>query len=349
VPRRPQTTDAAAAQRELARLMDGYLTTQLLYVAAKLGVADVLADGPRTGAEVAAAVGADADRLTRMLRGLVLEDVLAEDGDGRFALTAVGERLRDGVPGSLRGLAIVRGETYWEAAGGLLRTALEGGTAFEHVHDAHFFEHLGAHPEHGRAFQASMAGRADREAADVVAAYDFDGVRRLVDVGGGAGVLLEAIVRATPGLDSVLVDLPEAVARASQRFVAAGLDGRVECWAGDFFAAVPPGADAYLLSRVIHDWDDADARRILARCREAMGPHARLLLVEALMPERASDAPEAVRMDLHMLMLLGARERTEAEYRALLADAGLALQRVVPTASPTALSVLEATPAAPGR
>jgi O-methyltransferase domain/Dimerisation domain len=341
--------DAAAAQRELARLMDGYLTTQLLYVAAKLGVADVLEDGPRTGAEVAAAVGADGDRLTRMLRGLVVEEVLTEDDEGRFALTAVGERLRDGVPGSLRGQVIVRGETYWEAAGGLLRTATDGGTAFEHVHGAHFFEHLAAHPDDGLAFQASMAGRADREAADVVAAYDFGGLRRLVDVGGGAGVLLEAIVRSTPGLDGVLVDLPEAVARAAQRFAAAGLDGRVECEAGDFFAAVPPGADAYLLSRVIHDWDDADARRILTCCREAMGPHARLLLVEALMPERADDAPEAIRMDLHMLMLLGARERTEAEYRALLADAGLALQRAVPTGSPTGLSVLEATPAGPGR
>jgi hypothetical protein len=174
-------------------------------------------------------------------------------------------------------------------------------------------------------------------------------VRRIVDVGGGGGVLLEALVRATPGLDGVLVDLPEAVQRASHRFVAAGLDARVECRVGDFFASVPTGADAYLLSRVIHDWDDADARRILACCRDAMVPHARLLLVEALMPERAHDAPEAIRMDVHMLMLLGARERTEAEYRRLLADSGLALRRVVPTGSPTGLSVLEATPAAPGR
>jgi O-methyltransferase domain/Dimerisation domain len=343
----PQKTDAASAQRDLARLMDGYLTTQLLYVAAKLGIADVLADAPRTGAELAAAVGADADRLTRMLRALVVDDVLAEDDEGRFALTPVGERLRDGAPGSLRGQVIVRGETYSQAAAGLLRTATDGGTAFEHVHGGRFFEHLGAHPERAAAFQASMAGRAEREAADVVAAYEFTGVRRLVDVGGGAGVLLEAIVRATPGLDGVLVDLPEAAQRASQRFAATGLDARVECRAGDFFASVPPGADAYVLSRVIHDWDDADGHRILTRCREAMAPHARLLLVEALMPERAQDAPEAIRMDVHMLMLLGARERTEAEYQRLLADAGLALQRVVRTGSPTGLGVLEAVLAQP--
>ena len=348
------TTDGAgaavaAAQRDLARLVDGYLTTQLLYVAAKLGVADVLADGPRTGREVAAAVGADPDALTRMLRGLVLEDVLAEDGDGRFALTAVGEGLREGVPGSQRGAILVRGEVYWSAAAGMLRTAIDGGTAFEHVHGERFFEHLAADPEREAAFQASMADRARREAADVVAVYDFAGLRELVDVGGGSGVLLEAILRATPGLRGVLIDRPEAVERAGARLAAAGLDGLAECVAGDFFDAVPPGADAYLLSRVLHDWDDADARRILATCRAAMPAGARLLLVEAIVPERAHDAPEAIRMDLHMLMLLRARERTEAQFRELLAGAGFDLRRVVPTASAANLSVLEATVASGAR
>lgn len=349
MPARPQTTDdAATAQRDLARLMDGYLVTQLLYVAAKLGVADVLADGPRAGAEVAAAVGADADRLTRILRGLVVEGVLAQDGDGRFALTAIGERLRDGAPGSLRGQVIVRGEAYWQAAAGLLRTATDGGTAFAHAHGEHFFDHLARHPEREAAFQAAMAGRAEREAADVVAAYDFSGLRRLVDVGGGSGVLLQAILEATPDLRGVLLDRHEAVQRAAGRLAAAGLTERVECRVGDFFASVPTGGDAYLLSRVIHDWDDADACDILTRCREVMTPEARLVLVEAIVPELAQDGPEAIRMDLHMLMLLGARERTEAEYRRLLAEAELALERVVPTGSPAGLSVLEARLAQPG-
>ena len=225
------TTDGAAAeptirQRDLARLIDGYLTTQLLYVAAKLGVADVLADGPRTGREIAAAVGADPDALTRVLRGLVLEDVLTEDGDGRFALTAVGEGLREDVPGSLRGAILVRGDVYWSAAAGMLRTAIEGGTAIEHVHGQRFFDHLAADPEREAAFQASMADRARSEAADVVAAYDFAGLRELVDVGGGSGVLLEAILRATPGLRGVLVDRPEAVERAEGRLARAGLGPR---------------------------------------------------------------------------------------------------------------------------
>jgi O-methyltransferase domain len=237
-----QTTSGAAAeevtpQRDLGRLIDSYLTTQLLYVAARLGVADVLADGPRSG----------------------------------------------------------------------------------------------------------------REAADVVASYDFAGLRELVDVAGGSGVLLETILRATADLRGVLVDRPEAVERAGARLAAAGLDGRAECVAGDFFDAVPPGADAYLLSRVLHDWDDADARRILTACREAMPAGARLLVVDAIVPERAQDGPEAVRMDIHMLILLGARERTEAEFRDLLASAGFALRRVVPTASPAGVSLIEATVAAAGR
>ena len=190
-----------------------------------------------------------------------------------------------------------------------------------------------------------MTARADREARDVVAADDFGRLRRLVDVGGGSGVLLSAILRATPALRGVLMDRPAAIAAARERLATEGLSERAECVAGDFFATVPPGADGYLLSRVIHDWDDRDAVRILRRCRAAMPGTARLLLVESVLPERARDAPEAIRMDLHMMVLLGARERTEEEYRRLLAAAGLDLRRVVPTASPAALGVIEAFPA----
>jgi hypothetical protein len=183
-------------QWQIARLMDGFLTTQALYIAAKLGVADALADGPRTGRAIAEAVGADPDALTRVLRGLVLEDVLAEEGDGRFALTPLGACLRDGVPGSLRGAVLARGEVYYGAAAGLLRAIREGGVAFEHVHGEPFFDHLTRHPEREAAFQASMAGRAAQEAAHIVATYDFSPFGRIVDVGGGQGILLAAILRA---------------------------------------------------------------------------------------------------------------------------------------------------------
>lgn len=321
----------------LARLMDGFVTTQLLYVAAKLGIAGVLADGPRTGAEVAGAVGADPALLTRVLRGLAIEEVLDERDDGRFALTSLGEALP-----AMEGAIVARAELYYGAAGGLLDAVRHGGTPFERVHGERFFDHLARHADRDAAFQASMDVRAEREARDVVAAYDFTDVGRLVDVGGGRGILLSAILGAAPDLRAILLDRPVAIEAARARLDA---DGRAECVAGDFFDSVPADADAYLLSRVIRDWDDEDAVRILATCRAAMPDGARLLLVEAILPQRARERPEAIRMDLHMLILLGARERTEAEYARLLAAAGLELRRVVPTASPAGLSVIEAAPA----
>ena len=333
---------AADGSARLARLMDGYLTTQLLYVAAKLGVADALAAGPRSGAAIGRAVGADADAVTRILRGLVVEGVLTEDEDGRFALTSLGAAMRAGVAGSLRGPIIVRGEMYQQAAAGLLDAVRHGGTAFEHVYGERFFEHLEHHAEHEAAFQASMAGRAENEAADVVAAYDFGALDSIVDVGGGEGVLLEAIVRSTAQLSATLVDRPAVVGRARDRLAAVGFADRCRFVAGDFFISIPAGADAYLLSRVLHDWNDVDAGRILATCRKAMTEHSRLLIVEAILRRWASERPAAIRMDLHMMMLLGSRERTEQAFRQLLSDAGFAVRRVSMTSAPVGLAVIEA-------
>lgn len=322
------------------RLLDGFVTTQLLYVAAKIGVADVLADGPKSGAEIADEVGADHDALVRVLRGLVTDDVLAEAEDGRFTLTELGAYLR-----SMHGAALARGEVYYDAAAGLLETVREGGTAYEHVHGERFFDHLARYPDREAAFHGSMASRSEQEARDVVAAYDFTGVRRLVDVGGGRGILLAEILRAVPHLHAVLTDREAAIPAAREHLEAASVADRAECVAADFFTTVPAGADAYVLSRIIHDWPDGDAERILTTCRQAMRPDSRLLVVEAIMPERARDRPAAIRMDLHMLLLLGARERTDAEFRTLLARAGFDVPRVVLTASPAGLGVIEATPA----
>ena len=287
---------------------------------------------PGTGPEVAAAVGADAGAITRVLRGLSIEGVVSEE-DGRFALTPVGDLL-PAFAGALR----ARGEVYYRGASDLLGAVRTGGTSFERVYGASFFEHLDAHPSHQAAFEASMAGRAQQEAEAVVAAYDFGAFSSLVDVGGGRGVLLDTILRTTD-LQAVLFDRPAAV-EAARAF----LGERVDCVVGDFFESVPAGADAYLLSRVLHDWDDDDALRILRVCREAMSAAARLIVVDAILPERAVDQPFAIRMDLHMLLLLGARERTEAEFRALLTRAGFDLVRTVPTGSPAGLGVIEAKP-----
>lgn len=324
--------------------IDAYLTTQLLYVAARLGIPDLLAGGPRSADELASELGADAGALRRLLRGLVLEDIVAED-DGLFALTEEGTYLCDGVPGSLRGSVLARGNLYYDVAPGLLRTARDGGSAFEHTRGEPFFHYLASHPEDESTFHAAMAGRAEREAGDVVAAYDFGRFRFLVDVGGGPAILLEAILRSAPELRAVLLDRPGALDHARGRLQASGLSHRAECVAGDFFESVPAGADAYVLSRVLHDWSDDDAVRILRTCRAAMRPESTLLIVEAILPERAVDDPEVVRMDLLMLLLFGgARERTADEFGRLLRDAGLELAAVVRTVSPAGLSVVEAVP-----
>jgi hypothetical protein len=315
----------------LARLTDGYVTTQLLFVAAELGVADVLADGPCTADQVAGKVGADAGVLRRVLRGLAAEEVLEELPGGEFALTATGQLLREGVPGSQRGAILARGGLYYGALAGLLDATRDGGVPFERVHGRTFFDHLDAHPAQSARFQGSMAVRATREAAAVVEAYDFRRFRTLVDVGGGPGVLLGAILQAAPEVSGVLFDRPEVVR-----------DAQLPAVGGDFFAEVPAGADAYVLSRVIHDWSDADAVAILRTCRRAMPDGSTLLLVEAVQPERAVDDPAAVRMDVHMLTLLGGQERTADEYAALLADAGFRLDRVIGTAA--GVHVLEARP-----
>ena len=189
-----------------------------------------------------------------------------------------------------------------------------------------------------------MAARSEQEARDVMASYDFGGVRRLVDVGGGRGVLLAEILRAHPAIHGILTDREGAVAEARTHLEAASLGDRAECIAADFFETVPAGADTYLLSRVIHDWDDADAKRILATCRQAMDSASKLLIVDAILPERARERPAAIRMDLHMLLLLGARERTETEFRALLDSTGFHVHHVVMTLSPAGLGVVEAIP-----
>ncbi|WP_345604099.1 methyltransferase [Pseudonocardia adelaidensis] len=323
-----------SAASRLARLADGYVVTQLLWVAAELRIADALADGPRSAKELATQVGADPDVLRRVLRGLAAEEVLDDLPGDRFGLTATGELLRDGVEGSQRGAVLARGGLYYGALAGLLDAVRDGGVPFELVHGRTFFQHLDIHPAESARFQSSMAVRAAREAAAVVEAYDFRRFRTLVDVGGGTGVLLAEILRAAPPVSGVLFDRPEVV-RGSQ----------LPHVGGDFFAEVPAGAEAYVLSRVIHDWPGAEAVAILRTVRRAIPDSGTLLLVEAVLPARASDDPAAVRMDVHMLTLLGGQERTADEFAALLAAAGFRLDRVMPTGPRSGVHVLVARPA----
>lgn len=330
-------------QARLLEMADGFVVTQLLHLAARLELADRLAERPQSGAELAAATGTDAGPLTRALRGLVLAGVLAEEADGRFALTETGSALRQDVPGSLHGSVLARGSIYYGAAGSLVPAVLGGGTAFELAYGTPFFEHLEREPGHEADFQAAMSGRAEREAAAVAAACDLRTARSLVDVGGGRGVVLEALLRANAALRGTLLDRPGVAAEAGERLAAAGLGERVTPVGGDMFATVPGGGDVYLLSRVLHDWDDERARAILHSCRAAMSAGTRLLVAEAILPERVADGPAAVRMDLFMLLLFpGARERTTAEFTALLDATGFALRGVLETEGAAVPDVLDA-------
>jgi hypothetical protein len=219
-----------------------------------------------------------------------------------------------------------------------------GGIPFDRVNGASFFDHLRDHPEQEALFQASMAGRAQNEASSVVEAYDFGSIGHIVDVGGGRGVLLAAALRSAPEMTGTLLDRAAAIPDARAFLDEAGLGRRATCVVGDFFESVPAGSDAYVLSRVLHDWHDADALRILEVCRTAMGPGSRLLVVDAVLPERAIEHPAAIRMDLHMLLLFGASERTRAQFAELFERSGLRLTTVYPTRSTAGLAVLEAVP-----
>ena len=263
------------------RLIDGFVTTQLVYVVEKLGIPEQLEAGSKTAAELAAAVGANPARLHRVLRDLVVQEVFDELDDGRFALTPVGRHLQE-----LRALTIVRAEVYYAAAGRLLDAVMGEEVPFDTAHGERFFDYLGHHPDTEATFQAAMADRSAQEAADVVAAYDFAPFERLVDVGGGRGVLLAAILDSVPSLRGVLFDREAAIPAAQDFLGRRALTDRVECIGGDFFTHLPPGVDAYVLSRILHDWDDGDAERILRSCHRAMRPDSRLLVVDAVLPER---------------------------------------------------------------
>jgi hypothetical protein len=323
----------------LTGMLAGYWVSQALYVAARLNVADELAAGPRTVAELAAATGAHAETLYRLLRALASVGVFAEEEGGRFTLTPLAEPLRTG-PGSLRALALHWGEEpSWKAWGGLLDSVKTGRTAFPLVNGLDVFPYYAAHPESGQPFHDAMTGYSAMVGAAVVEGYDFSPFKQVVDVGGGHGGLLVDILKANPGASGVVFDEPAVAAKAPALIAAGGVAGRCAAEGGDFFASVPEGGDAYVLKFILHDWDDERAVTILKNIRRAMTDDAKVLVIEAVVPP--GNAPDFSKLiDLHMLIMTGGRERTEAEYAALFARAGLRLARVVQTASP--MSVVEA-------
>lgn len=319
----------------------GFRTTQMIHVAAKLGLADLLAAGPRPVADLAVAAGAEPQALHRLLRALASLGIFAEDEAGDFVLTPQAELLRSDVQGSLRDVALLYGEDWlWQAYGTMTHSVRTGAPAFAKVHGQPFYGYLHAHPRAAARFNAAMTGFSSHETAAILEAYDFSRVRSVADIGGGHGALLAALLRAHPRMTGTLFDLPSVVAGASPALDEMGIAERACIRAGDFFDEAPAGADLYVMKSVLHNWDDTDAARILATCRAAMAPDARLLVIERVVPE-GNVPSEAKLFDISMLVVAGGRERTEAEYRRLFDGAGLALARVATTRS--ALSVIVAT------
>jgi SAM-dependent methyltransferase len=317
---------------QLLQLIYGFAASQTVYVAAKLGLADELSQGPRSSAEVAQALGQDAERTHRLMRGLAHYGVLTQSEDDRFALTPIGALLQTGVPGSQRLQAIFCGEEHYPAWTGLRHAYETGGIAFDQVFGTSFYTRLTADPDRTEGLQRFMLEQARGTARSLVENYDYAGARTIVDVGAGYGTILAEILLANPRLHGVLFD--RYTDGLELFFEASGLSNRGEVVNGDFFQAVPPGGDIYLLSAILHNWNDDDAVRILSNIRQVMAPGGKVLVVELVVPERVTGASPAVELDLMMWVLFNGYERTEAQFRAILEAAGFRLNRIIPTKTP---------------
>ena len=311
-------TENAALRRKIM----GYITSQAIFAMSTLGLADLLGDEPAAAVDLAAAAGADADALQRFLRVLAAEGLFVESPPGTFALTPMGGLLRSDVPGSLRHFcSLMAGEAYtaWSGAAHSLRT---GGPAFDAVFGQPYFEWLAEHPAASARFDRAQAGLVVLRLRPLLN-RDWTGVRTVVDVGAGNGQLLTSLLAEWTHLRGVLFDLPHVVAGAAHVLREAGLAARCRCVGGDFFRDMPTGGDVYVLAQILHDWDDDHAVAILRQCRGAMDADGRLLILEHVVHEDGQPHP-AKMLDLHMLVMLGGRERTETAWRELLARGGFA-------------------------
>lgn len=327
---------------QLFFMSEGIVISTALSLAAELGIADLLTDGPRSSQDLARTTSTHARSLHRVMRLLSSVGVFTEVQPSCFALTPLGECLRTGVPGSMRSWVRMVGLKVWlQTFAEALDSLRTGEPAFKHAVGAELFDYLAAHSDAGEIFNAAMSDFGQGVCAAVVQGYDFSGIGKIIDIGGGNGSLITAILQANPQMNGVLFDLPHVTRSARQSITAAGLAERCSVVGGDFFSSVPSEGGAYLLRWIIHDWDHDRALTILKNCHSAMPKAARLLLVETVIPPGDEPHPGKL-VDFVMLTALGGQERTEEEYDSLLDEAGFHLNRVVPTLSP--MSVIEGTP-----
>ena len=330
-------------QATLMQMSMGYTVPFLLRAAAQLCLADHLASGAMNAEQLAVATNTHAPSLYRLLRTLACIGVFSEDESHRFSLTPLAEPLRSNVPGSVRTSVLsITGELFILPWSKLLYSVQTGQGAFDKYFGVPFFDHLTANPEEAVMFSDLMIGLNSADAAAVAAAYDFSGFSHIADIGGATGHVLATVLAGHPGPRGTLFDLPHNQAGAAELIAARGLADRISFSAGSFFESVPAGCDLYLLSHIIHDWSEDQCLTILGNCRRAMSQSGKLLIIEMVLTEGNAFHPGKM-LDMTMLALTPGQERTEPEYRALLARAKFTLTRVIPTNAP--VSIVEAVPA----
>jgi O-methyltransferase domain len=331
----------AEASATLARMISAAQLARMIAVAAELRISDLIKDGPRSCDELAAATSTHPGALYRLLRALASVGVFSL-AQASVAQTALSELLRSDAEGSLRDLALFQNdEWYWQIYRDLPYSVRTGQPATEHLWGHGLFAYFAEHPQAARTFDAGMASRHASTNAALAAGFDFSGINTLVDVGGGNGALLCAILSHHPQMHGVLFDQPSVVTGAAQRLQEAGVDDRCQIVGGNFFDSVPSGGDAYILSNVLHDWHDAQAGQILHNIRDAMPRHGRVLVIneQVLAP---GDEPHPGKLGDITMLLIGGRERTEVEWRALFEQAGLTFAGIAPLLTRTGAGVLEA-------
>lgn len=323
----------------MLQLISGFWIARCIYVAAKLGIADVVKDAPKNANELAAATGTDAPSLFRVMRALASVGVFSQDADDRFAITPLSATLCSDVRGSLRAFAMTElGEEHYPAWGELLHSVRTGEIAFDHAFGKPIWEFFSENPENAKIFNDAMSGMTAQANEAILSRYDFAGMKTLMDVGGGHGGLITSILQRHPGMKGILFDSPQVIEGAQAVVNGSSVSDRCQLAAGNFFESVPGGADAIILKWIIHDWNDEQCVTILRNCHRALPENGKLILVEAVVP--ASNEPHFSKfIDLNMLVMTGGRERTEQEFRALYDAAGFQLLRIVATDSP--FSVIE--------
>lgn len=315
---------------QLSQMMYAYWVSQSIYVAAKLRIADQLVDGPASVVNLANAVQANENNLYRLLRGLASVGIFEELDNRTFQLTPMAEQLRSDVDGSQWALAVMLGQENYRAWGDLLHTVKTGELAFDHVFGSTIFEHLQENPDSAAVFNQAMMSSYQRDSDSLVALYDFSQDTTVMDIGGGNGTLLSAVLRRNPNLKGVLFELPHVLDRARKNFERNDVADRAQAVSGSFLDEVPGGADTIMMRHVIHNWGRDEAIKILQNCSAALPSNGKILILETIIPT-GDDGSFAKLRDLSMMLLVGGEERTEAEYRDILQAAGFGLERVIPT------------------